>query len=423
MEMMMVAPRPIDEGGDDLLSLLPDCLLESIVSLLPPNAACRTTALSRRWRSVWPNHPLHLDVDDARGDPRGVRPRRRPPLARRRLHRLHPLLAPGPHPPLPRAAAGCYDYITGGFRPVLPRAMTLQLRHLRRLELRCCRLAVAGDGDGDGDGEALFFPRLERLELARVEIPEAALHRLLDGGCPALRELNLDEIDGLRRIALRSRTLAAADIRVRLDGELCVRDTPSLRALTLRGMDLWRLPAMAVDVPASADVCLMLPALGSPTLDWPLPLIKSLILGMEFATGKELKEAARILALFPRLTCLQIWNLGSSKYNDCYRGWPPQGGKIACLNRHLTHVLLRCFCATRGELEFASFLVAQAKCLTSMEMIHSAHWSVKTIESQKHAICRRGIASPEAQFHYTQSNTVEAKRTRLATCMHMVPLI
>ncbi|TVU45057.1 hypothetical protein EJB05_04527, partial [Eragrostis curvula] len=125
-----------------------------------------------------------------------------------------------------------------------------------------------------------------------------------------------------------------------------------------------------------------------------------------WSCSKKLKEAARILTLFPQLRRLQIQCLDSwsSKYKRCYRGWPPAAGKIACLNQHLTHVRLQGYCATRGEQEFATFLMSQAMSLTLVEMIHSAHWTVKTIESQKRTICRRGVASSVAQLRFTKKN-------------------
>ncbi|KAL4182648.1 hypothetical protein AMTRI_Chr11g151220 [Amborella trichopoda] len=48
----------------DRFSFLPDCILESVVSLLPIREAGRTSILSRRWRYVWASAPSLNIMDD-----------------------------------------------------------------------------------------------------------------------------------------------------------------------------------------------------------------------------------------------------------------------------------------------------------------------------------------------------------------------
>ncbi|KAL4182957.1 hypothetical protein AMTRI_Chr11g152830 [Amborella trichopoda] len=49
----------------DRISSLPNCLLESIVSLLPIREAGRTCILSKRWRYVWASAPSLNITDDS----------------------------------------------------------------------------------------------------------------------------------------------------------------------------------------------------------------------------------------------------------------------------------------------------------------------------------------------------------------------
>ncbi|RLM75348.1 hypothetical protein C2845_PM15G05200 [Panicum miliaceum] len=64
-------PRSItmeEPEQEDRISLLPDCLLSSIVHLLPPKAAARTMILSRRWKRIWSSMPLDLNLDSPDSD-------------------------------------------------------------------------------------------------------------------------------------------------------------------------------------------------------------------------------------------------------------------------------------------------------------------------------------------------------------------
>lgn len=53
----------MEVAAEDRISLLPNCLLGTIVSILPIKEAACTMQLCRRWQSIWPSLPLDLNLD------------------------------------------------------------------------------------------------------------------------------------------------------------------------------------------------------------------------------------------------------------------------------------------------------------------------------------------------------------------------
>ena len=265
---------------EDRISLLPDCVLGSIVSLLPVKNAAATMALSRRWRPLWPSLPLELDVDDhSPGTGRLISgalsshgaatvPIRRFRADTHKDETTRPWLqalegrrvdgslvirfAPdGPWPVLPpyllRASTG------GGTGAAL-----------RRLELGWCALHPRTT-DGTPN-----FPSLVSLRLSSVVIREAALHRLI-AGCPSLRELRLVGVQELRRFVPISNTLLQVTIgspHVPIQ-EISFRGTPNLQSLHLWRVNIWELYPLIINQAAMpckprTSVGIALPTLDSP---------------------------------------------------------------------------------------------------------------------------------------------------------------
>ncbi|CDY24450.1 BnaC05g35040D [Brassica napus] len=64
MYQMKMADDKIIEGDVDLISTLPDVILQDILCFIPTKLAITTSLLSRRWRHVWCDIPsISLDVD------------------------------------------------------------------------------------------------------------------------------------------------------------------------------------------------------------------------------------------------------------------------------------------------------------------------------------------------------------------------
>lgn len=67
------------------------------------------------------------------------------------------------------------------------------------------------------------------------------------------------------------------------------------------------------------------------------------------------------------------------------------------------------YIGTKGEVEFAWFLVANARLLVAMEVSHLVDWSKEDIDSQRKKICISGKASSELTFTFLRATTVAVR--------------
>ncbi|KAK1620295.1 hypothetical protein QYE76_025812 [Lolium multiflorum] len=426
------------EEEDDRLSLLPDCLLGKIVSLLPvKNAAC-TMILSHRWQHIWPGVPLDLDLDGRDRNLAGSilrilsshndGPIRRfhatisaaadkttsswlPILSNRCIHDSlmlkfvpHPHVA---HPPLP------HDFLR------------FSANVLRHLELHWCRL-------NPHPGVTLPFHSLDHLHLSNVEISETSLHSMI-AGCLALRELHLFRVHNLRRLTPTSRNLVDMYIRPHVPfDKISFSGTPNLENIVLLYADIWRLCPDIIRRDALPSkvrtIGLTLPMLDSPKFvimpKRSVSIITTLVLNMNFSGGEELKKAANMLSLFPSLQDLRIWCLTDGwKDKNAFGQWQPATETIMCLNKNLKHVQFHGYYGTIGELEFASFLMAGAKALVDMQIIHGGVLSDDRIKRLKDLICQDGKASLEAQLSFERRSHIANLRGEVESYVRNVCII
>ncbi|CAM0943851.1 unnamed protein product [Alopecurus aequalis] len=433
----------------DRISSLPDCVLGSIVSLLPLNDAASTMVLSRRWRHVWPSLPLNLDLD--------LRPRYKCLLSgpsdesRVISHILSSHRHGAAAAPIRRFHAGtradCYTdewvqalsrrridgslvlkFAVAGARPPLPLALLARAgAALRHLELHWCRVRRGANPPTT----PLAFPNLEKLCLSGVVIPETLLHSVI-AACSALRELRLHSVSELRRFVPRSRTLTHLHFRPEVPlHELSFRDTPNLQNLVFFFVDVWRLyPAIITKPHLPSTVDLVLPPLDSPSFaimpKRSISIVTALSLIIKFSDAEELSKASHMLSLFPSLQVLHIvcFSSGSSQDEDVFGQWQPASATIMCLNKHLKRVMFIEYYGTRGEMEFARFLIAGAKVLTSMKIFYAANWSDEKIRSHKDLICMGGKASSEAQVNFEKvSHNVQDDLRKFRSGRHQLCIV
>ncbi|CAO2203074.1 unnamed protein product [Urochloa humidicola] len=178
-----------EEQGPDLISLLPDEILGSIISLLTNKEGARTQILSSRWRPLWRSAPLDLDASGLCGMDEAVVSRilaEHQGIVRR--FRLWPfnldadfatldswLLSPVLDN-LQEFSFSSYPMVWPG--PLMPCSALRFSSTLRIAKFSCCQFP-------DDAGHQLHLPNLQHLELGSVIISEDSLHALL-AGCSAL---------------------------------------------------------------------------------------------------------------------------------------------------------------------------------------------------------------------------------------------
>ena len=243
-------------GGADLAGAprirvgdLPDAILQDIISLLPTKEAGRTPVLSSRWRHLWRTAPLDLDClqlpkelpalafDVSRILAAHQGPGRSFCVDTRLFHASPRTLDAWLRSP---ALDGLQELDMCGFRrqrelaslPSLPPATFRFSRSLRVAALSECTIS-------DGAAQAFRFPQMKKLELERVSISDASLHRAI-AGCPILECLLLGHSVGSRRLRIRSASLTSIGVCSPLLGddgastgivEIIIQDAPSLERL------------------------------------------------------------------------------------------------------------------------------------------------------------------------------------------------
>ncbi|XP_040254232.1 putative F-box/LRR-repeat protein At3g59230 [Aegilops tauschii subsp. strangulata] len=448
------------EEQEDGIGLLPDCLLGTIVSMLPPKAAARTMLLSRRWRRIWPSLPLDLQRNADSDAPfltaesiNSVLSSHRGPIRRFCVTTLDGV---GTCAWLRALAERRVDDTlivrwACRFQHPVPRTLLGKAAvSIRHLDLHCCRL---------GPPNVLHspvptLPNLDYLYLSDVIISEAALHRMIEV-CPVLRELHLFMIHGLHRVCFRSCTLTTMSMStpcVPLD-EFSVRDTPALQSITFTHIDLWRIPNFAVnfgkprvafflkrgDSPASASgrcIRTTTPSrmfLSGMKAVWvgcttacaiSLPFVTSLVFGMKFTNGEELTKAIHLLTLFTCLQRLEILCFYFGPNNEAGCGdWKPASEMVIWQSKHLTHVRLSGYSGTVGEVDFARYLMVRTQSLRAMDISHSVDWTPKDISRQTELICLQGKASPLAELFFTRSAQPDDVRRKVARYLHTLPML
>ncbi|KAJ3699967.1 hypothetical protein LUZ61_003672 [Rhynchospora tenuis] len=427
-----LAPSP--ELVDDLINTLPDCLIQSILSLLPLKDAARASLVSTRWHRLWTSAPLCIDDSSLHRQPYAlalgsvnvwcrravidVISNHQGPIRSCRLTRFdHPL----------------FHVTVGGLLKILNdkhiQELSLSFSNLHaktgyllpstffscntllKLNLYfCCLPKIVS---------LPIFPKIKEVVLTFVSINDSFITLFLSS--PSLEKLHLYKCSGYQCIVISSPNLMELVVKdqARLFGhvkEVTVEHAPNLKSLvlsetatmgtflkikhapklTLLGFICLDLVNLQIDDSTfkresrSSDIVLC----GPRTV---LPSVKSLAVRVNFSDEKQLLLMSSILHCFPFLETLDVKLVNRMTANEINMEslWVEEG-PFSFLN-HLKQVTLKGFSEHRAVVTFANFLILNALVLkeiallcSTVDLCYKKNW----FEKRCHELRYKERASP-----------------------------
>ncbi|CAL5079677.1 unnamed protein product [Urochloa decumbens] len=376
--------EPVEGGGVDLISGLPDAILGDIISLLPTKDGARTQGLASRWRHLWCSAPLNLDRSDLPSDREALEGVVSRILA---VHR-------GP---------GRRFCVPAGYLPAtvdswlrspaldnleeidfcLPPASNFHFSATLRVATlsKCCI--------PDGLAQSLHFPQLNQLGLQEVTISEGSLHGLISR-CPVLECLLLSKCIGFACARINSSSLRGIGVRAECyrDGELrllelIIEDAPCLERLFYTeylGLNVTviaapKLEALGCSITQCNVSRLLLGStefqeLNVVSLTTVLRSVKVLAVDTWFT---ELDMVIGLMECFPCLEKLYIQSCRSVRQNLWRR---KHKHFIQNYAMRIKTVVLGSYWGIRAQVNFASFFI-----LNATELETPSHWIGQTLQS------------------------------------------
>ncbi|TVU39654.1 hypothetical protein EJB05_13085, partial [Eragrostis curvula] len=393
------------DGGDDLISLLPDCILGEIVTRLPTVDAVRAQLLSSRWRHVWSSSPLNLDLQGYEG------------YNGSRYYYAIVSAHPGP-------------------------ARRVKIVHISDNDdnrwLRDPALS------GLQATTTLSFPHLEQIAFWSVDISEDTLHGVL-ASSPALNALLLDGCTGFTNVRINSssiKTFAVAfpcalfsEKQVTIQ-QVVIEDAPLLEKLIPfcgwsggGSFELRVVSAPKLRVLGSLSMMISKLELGSTVFKLTHRRV-NLVTRDEVSREERLViEAVRLSTKLPTVKILALEDVDRidvlTNYLMCFpclqklyisasQGFRSAGHydkltSIECLELHIKKIVLKGYEGKRSDVRFAKFFLANAQALelfsirfrnTSSYTMSNEDW----IAEQRRHLQLRNRASQHVKFHFEYDN-------------------
>ncbi|CAL5091924.1 unnamed protein product [Urochloa decumbens] len=413
----------------DRISGLPDGVLGDIVTLLPTEDGARTQLLSSRWRHLWRSAPLNVGVCI-------YRKYQTTPLAGiRRILSSYP--GPGRCFSIESDRRISKAKLDGWLRsPSLNNLEELEI-HYDRERLRwgypqplpasvlrfSSTLAVASfkacvfPDCIKNNVRVLHWPVLKKLTLCSVTVSESSLHALLTG-CSALESLLLEGSRGFSRVKIMSPSLRSIGVScssswserdIRLQ-QLVIEDAPCLERLlfveAFGEIDISIVSAPRLSVLGELVGDCHIIRFGTTALQGSsVDSLAAVVPGVRVLALSYVKPNAviNLMRCFPHLEKLYIKGTPVSEKNTSHDTYSKLDGT---LDIHLRKVVLPYYEDHDSDINFAMFLVRNARLLESMtlELQHGNVGNNAWIRRQRKLLEIEKRASKSARFYFVSSS-------------------
>ncbi|CAL4955634.1 unnamed protein product [Urochloa decumbens] len=406
------------DGGEDIISTLPDDVLSGIVSLLPVKDAARTALLSSRWRDLWASNPLVLDdMDLLLSNPSHVAAVTATVSSAIAAHRgpfrsvsLTCYFAAADKHVLRRwirtlAAKGVRELVLNnipwaGFN-LLPGAL-LECRSLQRLRISDWRFP---DTSGAavvrrGESSAAALPCLRELVLSRCTIQEQDLDRVV-ASSPRLKTLVFVLSFGVpERVRVSSRSLRCVVFWHSEAEELAVVAVPLLERIIIQmswlscgigrdGSDRMRIKISSASMVQVlgylnhnchelqiGDTVIKVGKKVAP--DAMVPSVKILALSVQFGVRYRSRMVFRFLECFPNIETLHVGSIpdrGPTSKNGDPEFWN-EIDSVECVKASINKVVIHGFRWENCEVEFLKSILEGGKMLQKICILQDENISV-----------------------------------------------
>ncbi|KAJ4809246.1 F-box/RNI-like superfamily protein [Rhynchospora pubera] len=445
----------------DLISMLPDNILSTILLLLPIKEAIRTSVLSSRWHDIWKLNPLNIDDSTRKFDNQQNfhEIRLKTLQAINRIASVHPgsihsfrisqLREPAFHCEVDnlmetlsskgvRELSLSFGY-QGKLRYGLPSSL-LQCQTLCKVSLSDCFFPPSPVVNSS-------FPNLRELTLEYVFLWDHLLNCLLES-CAQLEVLQLIDCSGLQYVRLNCAKLQKLTIHERSPScggsgshvkEMIIESAPELQSLRLGERTVHHTRILVQHVP-KLEVLGFFPingsmqigntfsnsynqhqmsvngSIGLPTVKKVALLADSMLSALfSFGNGSTCSLLSAMLRCFP---CLETLYIKGSIEPTPHIGFWEQQAPFDFFGHHLKSVTVFQFLGMDAEVEFVKFFVQHGQVLERISLICLFEPTDKLVRKLRREWCLENRASIHLEVEFLHMTGFDPDSCEWAPLFH-----